>query len=777
MSESAVLRVAGLPIRLWLAAAAPGLAAGVRALEHAESAYRREAAALAVRLGEELVPRPGLPAEARRTTLSVRRGLHRGRPLPEDQSARLKRIAPELSPCLDRMLALSADVGRREERVRALLAEEHDRLLAAPWHLLHEVPGGRACLPPEVVADIERRLSGGEPWTSKRMRRRSDYLWRMIARGAAKTTPRTWLGHVCLIPVAPTGPGLSVNGQVAVDWTENVQARRHDLARSGKALDPGHLLALTPLHRMEGDRLRIWTTDPASADHRLLTYRMRYAAALGPVVEALRGGTRPVADLEPAAPPGFVGRLVELGVLEVSAPLRQRPGRWTATTPEHGAADTGFVDVYRRAAGAFTADLADLQHAVEQYRRLSLLVDADAGGRASRLRERIGPRPRPVMDVFAEEIAARVEEGELDKRTPPDHGWPVPSRTGSGYARLLGLLAAAPGWDVTEAMLDAAGAPRARLDWPVDCVVRPLPSGGWALDNLAPAAVLDARFVETLRRLHGTVPSAEAYRDFLAELDRITGIPSVELLMPPMVEQAANAVRRPRYTSAWTGDPDPRHYGTAWAEGGARYLPLGELTVHSEDGRAVVCHAGAPVRICTHVTRTPLVPWSVLTAILCADSPQHAANVRRLRRSLTAFPGQAHVPRITVAGSLVVSAAQWRLPSAELAADGDLAGFRTLTRLRDRLGLPRWVFVAGASGYRPLACDLDSVRALRVIEQVLKAGGEELTVTEMLPAADELSVSDHGGGQVAAEVLLRLPHAMPPTELAALAAQVSAGST
>ncbi|MEV4009740.1 lantibiotic dehydratase [Nonomuraea angiospora] len=788
MSESALLRVAGLPIRLWLAASSPDLFARVRALNHVHDDYLREASGLAGRLGDEVVPRPELPAAARRAVLAARRRLHQGEALTVDQARRLREIVatPALTAHLDRVTSLSAELLRLEEQAGARIEKEHDRLLAAPWHLLGSVPGGLACLTSDVLADIERRLAQGEPWTSKKLRRRSDYLWRMIARGAVKTTPRTWLGQVSLVPVAERhASGLSVNGQVAVEWTENVHARRAELAASAAdRLGPDLRLSMSPLHRVEGDRLAVWTVDPAAATPSLRAYRLRRSPALDRIVETLRSGVRPVSALEPGSPPGLVGKLVRLGVLEVSAPLRQRRGRWEKTSGSTASdAGAGFVDVYRRADGAFTADLATLQRAFEQYRRLGLLIGEDEPTPEDRLRERIGPRPRPVMDVFAEELAARTEEGELNRHALPPNAWPPAHRPGSGYARLLDLMAASPDTapviDITRAMLDAVGAPDAPITWPVDCVVRPLPGGGWVLDNAGPAAVLDARFVETLRRLHGTVPAADAYRAFLTELDRISGIPSVELLIPPLVPQAANAIRRPRYTSLWTGDPDPGHYGTTWRA--ARYLPLGELTAHREADRVVISHAGRPVRICTHATRSPLTPWSVLTRILCADSQQHAPRYRRLRCSLTAFPGRSFVPRITLAGSLVVSAAQWRIPAdrLDLAGGGDLSGLRALTRLRDRLGLPRWVFVAGPSGYRPLACDLESLRAVRVFEQALKelAAGDELTVTEMLPAADELSVSDHGSGRVAAEVAVRLPHAVPPTALAATAAQTSAGTT
>ncbi|MFI7131719.1 hypothetical protein ACIBQ1_39010 [Nonomuraea sp. NPDC050153] len=797
MSESAMLRVAGLPIRLWLAASSPELFACVRALDRCADDYRGDASALAERLGDEVVPRPELPAAARRAVLAVRRRLHQGRPLTADQAHRLREIAPGLTAHLDRVASLSAALLRLEEQAGALVEKEHDRLLAAPWHLLDSVPGGRSCVSSDVLADIERRLARDEPWTSKKMRRRSDYLWRMIARGAVKTTPRTWLGQVSLVPVTEHSSELSVNGQVAVDWTENVHTRRRDLARSAAdRLRPDHRLSMTPLHRVEGDRLAVWTVDPAASTPKLLTYRLRRSPALDRIVEALRSGVRPVPELEAGSPPGLVRKLVQLGVLEVAAPLRQRRGRWEKTTARAASdADAGFVDVYRRADGAVTADLTTLQHAFEQYRRIGTLIAEDAPRPHSRLRERIGPRPRPVMDVFAEEMAARTAEGELNQRVLPQNAWPPAHRTGSGYARLLGLMAAAldaasrpaPVIDISPAMLDAVGAPDAPITWPTDCAVRPLSGGGWVLDNASPAAVLDARFVETLRWLHGPVPSADAYRAFLSELDRISGVPSVELLIPPLVEQAANAIRRPRYTSVWTGDPDPGHYGTTWQAAAARHLPLGELTAHREADRVVISHAGRPVRICTHATRTPTTPWNVLSGILCADSQQHAARCRRLRCSLTAFPERSFLPRISVAGSLVISAAQWRVPADRLgfalAGGGDLAGLRALTTLRDRLGLPRWVFVAGPSGYRPLACDLDSLRAPRVFEQALKAlasaaGDEppELTVTEMLPAADELTVSDHGTERVAAEILIRLPHAVPPTALAA-AAQVSAGTT
>ncbi|MFI7702072.1 lantibiotic dehydratase [Nonomuraea sp. NPDC049480] len=795
-----VLRVAGLPMGMWLAASDPDLFALVRALEEADEEYRKHATALAERLGLVLVPRPELPVRERRFVLSVRRRLHQGLPLDSD---RLRAIVTAFGPPdellgdLDRVARLSAELRRLERLAETRVQAEHERLLTTPWDLLRSRPGGRSCAAPEVVEDIERRLAKGEPWTTKRMRRRSDYLWRMIARGATKTTPRAWLGHVALAPIAHAPDRrVSVNGQVAVDWVENVHTRQVDLVRESPEFRPDHWVSLTPLHQIDGDQLVVWCVDLGEQSSHMVTHRLRVTTALRTVLDALGSGARPVPDLQArlpdTVPAGFLRKLAQLGVLQVSAPPRRRRGEWRKPDAQEASpAGTGFVDVYRRAEGTVNADVDALQSAFEQYRRLSVLIKEDRPQNRTGLGERIGPRPRPVLEVFAEEAQALTEAGKLGRRGNHRGSWPEAVGEDSGYARLLELISESldrtgdppPVVDITPAMLDAVGAGAAApLTWPTDCTVRPLAGDSWVLDNSAPAAMLDARFAETLRWLHGDRAEEDAYREFLAELDRITGVPTVELLIPPLMEQAANAVRRPRYTSMWTGDPDPRAYGSDWETGGGRYLPLSELTVHREDERTVVTHAGRPLRICHHATRNALVPWSVLSSILLADSQQHDAHCLRLRCSLRAFPKRSFMPRITVGGSLVLSASQWRIGGEHLGdlSGGDLTQLRTLTRLRDRLGLPRWVFVSGPHGDRPLPCDLESLRAGRVfqhaVERLAERDGDEpptLTVAEMLPAPDQLNVTDNsvsGIGQVASEVLIRLPHAVPPKHLAAVAA-------
>ncbi|MFG1948322.1 hypothetical protein [Nonomuraea sp. NPDC048826] len=761
---NALLRMAGLPVSAWLAGSAPGLFALLRELEEAEETYREQAAALAERLGGLV---PWLALADRRLVLSLRRRLHRGERVDLGRLAAYADV-DEVARSADRVRAL-------EEPARLRVETEHERLLALPLDLVGPVLPGN-----DVVADIRRRLDAGEPWSSKRLRRSSEYLWRMIARGSVKTTPRAWLGHVALLRLDTRAEveshavaGLSVDDRIASEWTQNVHAHRAGLALAGH-LDPDHRISLPPLHRLEDGRLTVWAVDPSSPTPRTVVSNVRLALGLDEIVRRLGSRTRTVAELSGVSP-DLLTKLVRRGVLEASAPLKRQRRPWRTAVDRDTPVESGFVDVYRRTGGALSADLGALRHAYEQCRRISALIRADQPPAEPAFAARVGAQPRPVLEVFAEEATARLGEDEPAPRKASRFGWPPARQADSGYARLLALIASAEGpVTITAETLDRLGAPPAPLDWPADLLLRPTASGDWVLDNSGPAGVLDARFVEALRWLHGDVPAADEHRAFLTELDRVTGVPSVELLVPPLAERAANAVRRPRFTRLWTGDPHAGYYGASWDADG--FLPLSELTVHrADDGRVVISHEGRPLRVLQHATRTPLVPWNVLTALLCADSPQRGAYSLRLGHSLSAHPGRTFVPRITVAGCLVVSVAQWavdadRLP---LGDGGDLAELRALGRLRAELGLPRWIFVSGPYGGRPLACDLESVRAPRVLERARKRLGDgprTLTFAEMLPAPGEFPLRA-AADQVAAEILLRLPFGLPPQEPAARTAR------
>src|ERR1700690_1600827 len=109
--------------------------------------------------------------------------------------------------------------------------------------------------------------------------------------------------------------------------------------------------------------------------------------------------------------------------------------------------------------------------------------------------------------------------------------------------------------------------------------------------------------------------------------------------------------------------------------------------------------------------------------------------------------------------------AQWRVRRGELwdFTAPELTKLRRLTRLRPPRALPRWTFVSGRPGGPPLPCDLESLRALHLLEQAATAAGEPgLIVAEMLPGPGDLCVTDLAGAaadRVASELMVRL---LPP---------------
>jgi hypothetical protein len=282
--------------------------------------------------------------------------------------------------------------------------------------------------------------------------------------------------------------------------------------------------------------------------------------------------------------------------------------------------------------------------------------------------------------------------------------------------------------------------------------------------------MVDARFAETLSDLHGSVPHVEAYRAFLGELERLTGVLIVELLAPPLSDGAANAVRRPAYAGAWTGDPDNANYFPLEARAG-RYIPLQSIRVRRVKGELRADVDGQPIWPVYHATRSFSPPWDRLARILLATAPDVLPwSQSGLGDSLALFPDRAWVPRITVDG-VVVFPAQWRL-SAELLWDKNaptLSRARALTRLRDRLSLPRWLHLIPAGPDPPIPCDLESLHAIRTFERYL-AQPAPFRVAEMLPEPDRLLVVDRAhreGDRSVSEVQLRMPCQETPRAMAA----------
>ncbi|MCP9972952.1 hypothetical protein [Streptomyces somaliensis] len=445
--------------------------------------------------------------------------------------------------------------------------------------------------------------------------------------------------------------GRGVLGGAALGEVENVHLVR---AGSGPVdlLDapPSTLLAPAPLHFTQGGPaggppvLRCWVVEP-HAPQRLRHVVLRRTGALGRILALFTDGPVALGDVEgallapvpggrsadPAVLRGFLRHLVGTGVLQVCAAPRRRYGAWSppGAPPPLPAADAGawFADVYRRADAVVGARAADrVREGVRVAARVAALREA-ATARGAFEDWPVGTEPRPVGEVLADLLAPDGDASPAARRAYA--GWAAPGAPGGepGYAALLDHLAARAGEervDLDDALLDALGAPpadEALPPWPFDCLLRPLAGGPGSpvavLETASPAGMLDARFAEGMRALDGGYGAADAYRAFLADLERRTGVRFVELLVPPLAERAANAVRRPVVTSWWTGDPDPTPYhGPVGGE--ARYLPLDRITVRTRDGRLVAEADGRRIVPVHHATRGPVPPYDRLLRLLLA---------------------------------------------------------------------------------------------------------------------------------------------------------------
>lgn len=823
---SCLLRLAGVPSEPWLAAANPELFAGVRALERHREAYDTLGRRLAEELGVELLAAAGLSRPDRSLALELRRSLHNGRPIEPARCDRLVEIAASLGldaahwrERLAGAVEASQVLAGLDHALERAVADEEARQAELAWTLVCTVPIVRVLVShrdPSFVSELEQRVTRGLAWHSKSARRSGAYVWKVLTRAATKSNPRDWHGHVALLPVCSgvSREALGVGSGFAAQWIENAHRQRRVLMQ-GESTREGVRVALTPFHWRTETHLRAWVVDRENPTL-VQEVEMRRISLLDAVYDALAGGSvawdelvaaRDVTDPEERAlRPGFAEHLVRLGVLELSSSPRERfvapesgragcavvdalvMGEARESAPEGSTLDVrrkeaGFLDVYRRSRGSLPSRLcARLQRQFGAVQRLYALIEADRRERASGARASDGP-PVPLLEAIETHVLTPLRTG-TDAAASLSHHWPPASDPSSGYGRLLAWIAgeaeASESVDIDAARLDALGAPGPSYDWPVDCVLR-LPDATAAydavLDEAYPAGTLDARFVGALRQLEGHVPHSDGYREFLEELEACTGATILELLIPPLSMGAANAIRRPLLARAWTGDPDVQMYVDGAGTVSLRYVPLGTLTLRRAGGMSVVEAAGQRMWPVYHATRLPLPPWNVLADVLLTAAPSTTRWLpRRLHFSLDAFPERAFMPRITVGGGLVVSCAQWRLRVAAGEPWERRASLRSkivaLEQLRARLGLPRWVFASSGWKRKPVACDLESTLALRMVEQAADEAartGGDVILAEMLPEPNELLVVDDacaGAGKSVSSVVLRLPYDEPPRAMA-----------
>ncbi|MFI0186953.1 lantibiotic dehydratase [Streptomyces sp. NPDC017082] len=841
LGTTALLRLGGMPGAAWTAGAATRLFAD--ATRHADTVDRlaARAGALADRLGAEVVPQPSLSSAERGPVLDLRRRLHSGAAPRAADCALLERSPAVPATLAEQARALLDEAASAETALSGLrqaVVDEQRHVAEQAWRTVCSSPVLRAFLDsaaPGLAEDTERRLAEGQSWSGRQLRKRAAYLWRIVGRAAAKTTPRGWAGQIAALPVTGAAdgcppllvPGTSL-GALAAVAVENVHLLRArgapaDLRTAG----PKTLLTPTPLHFAEppaaapGDlpgQVRCYVVDSREPG-RLRQIVLRRTRVLEGALALLADGPRPLGELDRLLPPltaqpgrpplapdvlrGFLQHLHRLGVVQICREPRRHCSGWVPAeavtaggtlpaAPAGGGSDAWFLDSHRRLgadAAVPVAAVARVERGLRIATRLAALREA---GRPPDPPERqawfagLTERARPISEILADRLSADEPPPAARRYT----GWPAArDRAGGGYGRLLDHLAAAARSgaarvDVDDALLDALGAPPGTdtlPPWPVDCLLRPLaPSAAGGpvavLETASAAGVLDARFADGLRALHGGYGNADAYRAFLAAVEDRTGVRFVDLLVPPLAERSANAVRRPVTTRWWTGDPDPTpYYGPHGPH--ARYLPLDRISLRREHGRIVAEADGHRLIPVYHATRSPAPPYDTLLRLLLAASHPAASYLVRLDALDAALPDLARLPRLTAGGDLVLAPATWRIDRGRLWQPGDdlLAKVRALALLRRTAGLPRHAFARTAPGAKPVPVDLESLTAIHLIERLCaRQAGTALLVEEMLPAPGELLVRDplHGGATVAAQLLLRLPHDQSAGRLAAAAADV-----
>jgi hypothetical protein len=801
---AALLRFGALPIRDWLAGSAPALLAAIADFADDAAAHQTGAGATAARIGELVVPHPALAPRHRVTALAVRRALHRaGHP----QAAALRELVGvtealpgtgDLAATLTALEKAAARLRDRRTELTAAVAEEQHRLLDLPWRLLHGTAAGCAAARSGDLAvyhDIAARVEAHQDWTGKRMRQRSDYLWRMLTRGSTRATPRGWLAHVALLSEEPGGwfgsDPLPVLTDAAADQVDNLDTRRAG-AGAGSALlaDPDGRVTVAPLCRTEPDVVRVWVVD---AQHRgkLREIGLRRTMVLDAVFAALSAGPRAAAELldelagtardRRNALLRFLAHLTDLGVVQVTVPERRLLHGWRPIGDIDAGGQSGqeeFVDVYRRTGTGIDSGHADRLREVAR-RALGVLAlietdEPDPPGPPACL----GAEPRPILEIAAELICDGADVADVGYERPHHHDWPAPRNKDSAYTGLAARLAerfdrldtgpdgvASVEIDAT-LLADLDGEP-VRRDWPLDVLIRPMDGTAGlhgVLAQVAPAGLLDARFLPAVTGLDGEPPQAGAHRRFLRDRERALGVTTVEVLFPPLHRKAANAVRRPDYTSAWTGDPDWTGYCTRPP---GKYLPLAEITLRVADGAALAESGGRRIWPVCHTARVIPPPWDTIHALLMLASGQpRRSSWRSLAYSLPAWPDRVAVPRITL-GGLVLTPAQWRVPVTTLWARTDpaLDKLLGLVTLRRRLGLPRWCAAVADVHDEPIAVDLDGLLAVRVLDRLAAVNATgTILLTELLPRPDLLPVHDLSTASTCwSELLLRLPASTQPT--------------
>jgi Lantibiotic dehydratase, N terminus len=836
IGSSAILRLSGLPIQFWLAASNEHLFSLVARLHNLQNEYASLSKSLAERIGTELAPHRSLCTKDRAFLLDVRRRLHNALPVRDSAWQRSADLAHHLLCEPDRLIdsltttaTLAQEITILQTRISQIVIYERARLTKIAVELASSTPLIKVLLRdrnPGFYSEVEDRVRRGASWESKSLRRRGDYLWKIIDRASTKSTPRDWHGHVALLSVSPGTTALvpiDMTEDIAAFWCENIHLQRQTLSSLPlKEANSKARLAITPLHWASNEELQFWVVNLDNPT-RMVEMQMRRTALLDAVYTALVPGPKTIDEYEAEILSAsdeeqrelirkFTERLISLGVIQVSSTPRSHlalwhrfdqegMGNWCRPTRECPSSEValratsssvanmqkeGYLDIYRQTKTSLPLySCIRFQQLFEQAQRVFAVIELDRLSGSAGTRLMTGSRPQPLLELIRDRMDAitgisnDISDDEIsndifdDEPRRPSQ----PTSRDSSYSRLLQFISSrveeSETIDLSQSLLDDLGAPDAQIDWPIDCVLRvPAPGSGYqaVLEEAFPAGSLDARFITVMQSLYGPVYHSDGYRQFLECIERQSGIMFLELLVPPLAVDAANAVRRPVHTRAWTGDPDIGTYcdivGTM-----PRYVPLSAIWLRRVGGRLLAEVDGCPVCPMYHSTRTPIAPWNFVVEILLAAAPLPMRwSPRRLQYALSVFPDRQFMPRITVAGQLVLTCAQWRLPCDGIwdSKSTPLTKVRALERLRYRWRLPRWVYVSAGTGSKPAPCDLESVRAIQALERAAKAASTHIRIIEMLPAPDQLLVFDHairGNERSASAIMLRVPCDESPTAM------------
>ena len=832
LGSSAILRLSGCPIQFWLAAGNPDLFVLLRHREELQVQYTSLGKHLVEQIGELLVPDSSISNKDRSLALRIRRQLHNRQCICESDgmrlvelSRRLTRKADQLINNLEAAVRLSRQMATVKNELSQLTSSEPARLSRVAWELVADSQQGKNLLlgrNPNFYADMAARVRRGDPWSSKAMRRSSDYIWKIIDRAATKSTPRDWHGYVASISVSPDSTMLdtiSLTEDVATVWCENVHLQRRALSTYKlEAADAETRIAVTPLNWKSEDHLQFLVVDQDDPRH-MVEVKMRRTPLLNLVHDTLASGAKVVEEFEAEILPEsekrqrnnllrFTEHLLSLGVLQLSTSLRIQRESWRPFRPkarktlkkflpssslnrtgcvaedlseppgQYCQEKIGFLDVYRRTDDFLSMPFCiGLQRAIEQSQRILLAIEADQTSveRANALRLTVRDEPVPLLELLRKPMQSTVTSNQVPSRRLD---WPPAANSASPYSQLLTFIASRADEttvvNLSRKCLDELGIPDEVIDWPLDYVLR-LPRAdagfGAVLDEVGVAGMLDARFVGHLQDFNGSLPHADSYHRFLELLELKCDVKFIELLVPPLSTTAANAVRRPIYTHLWTGDPDISTYCTNYPST-CRYVPLNSIYLRRVGNRLIAEVDGHPICPVYHATRTPQPPWSVVANTLLAAAPLEMQwSSRRLHYSLDAFPNHNFMPRIMIDGQLVIAPKQWRIPSGAIWSPKSslMSKIDALEQLRRRWQMPRWVFVSTGSESKPMSCDLESIRAIRILERFAALPRKEIFLVEMLPSPDQLLVSDQTGDlhdSYSSSIMLRLPCNKSPSSLA-----------